>query len=249
MQPCFTTTDRRAVITPTAEGLKEIVQGKLGGNSTAHLRRLLADIKRVFPALNLPSTSGLRLNSMLDIFGKLARPNTYPDAEQLWSFLSPQFGARHGNGPELLMVIRVLDWIALMKVNGAILDKHALEISDQETAADAAVALLGPVITEPDYSGQFYDREIAADPAVALLEPVNSELDFPGLLFDREFAQDPAVALLEPVNDELEFLEVLDCEAAEDPEAVATAPTVPPSVPASAMSAVVAARHPKVTIS
>lgn len=129
LQPCFSFIDRRSRITADAAGLSEIVRGKLGGSSTLHLRRLVADIKRLFPDCQLPVTTGLSLQCMMDLIQKIARPGAIPTAAQLWHALSPNFGDRHGTGPELLMIVRVLDWVALKKEEPT-LAAHPLEIMD-----------------------------------------------------------------------------------------------------------------------
>lgn len=86
-----------------------------GGRAVDLLRRLIADIKRYFPGCQIPSSGALNMDGLVAVLQDLARPGVEPPALSIWHTLCPTLEARHGNGAELLMVIRVLDWIALQK--------------------------------------------------------------------------------------------------------------------------------------
>jgi hypothetical protein len=142
IEPCFTSAQRRGLDLHDPEALQKIFRSPLGGRVVDHLRKFISDIKRHFDDCELPSTQSLTLQSITDLLGSLSAPGSVPSSLQIWNSLSESFGVRHGTGPELLMIIRILDWLAFARKDPP-LPVHVLERAD--TDVGLATADLLPV--------------------------------------------------------------------------------------------------------
>jgi hypothetical protein len=142
-EPCFTTQERRAINMEDPNALHAIIHAPLGGRSVDQLRKLISDIKRIFNDRHLPSSQGLGEEAIVEILHSLAAPGSAPSALLIWNAVRQDLVNRHGTGPGLLMIIRILDWIAFKRLED-MLPTHSREAATAnqadlpETAEDQA---------------------------------------------------------------------------------------------------------------
>jgi hypothetical protein len=199
VDPCFTTLERRAIKMDDPNALNAIVQPQLGVRKIDHLRKLVYSIKSRFPLCCLPATTGLNSEAIMELLQLLAAPNTAPSAAQIWNALYESLNSRHGTGPELVMVVRILDWIAFTKQEDT-LPIHPLEVTSLQEGA--VLDLPVPVVERAAMGLQPMDCILPADPVPAVDSVAMEELQsMNGMLSDDpEPAVEPTAMELQPID-------------------------------------------------